>query len=45
VSLDPQQRGLGGLGLHFRSTMDEVTYHRRGNRNHLVIVKRIDETT
>jgi serine/threonine-protein kinase RsbW len=46
LSLDPQQRRIGGLGLHFvRSTMDEVTYHRRGHRNHLLMKKRIGETT
>ncbi|MET0151349.1 MAG: ATP-binding protein [Candidatus Binatia bacterium] len=45
LSLDPQQRRIGGLGLHFvRSTMDEMTYHRRGNRNHLLMKKRIGET-
>jgi serine/threonine-protein kinase RsbW len=45
LSLDPQQRRIGGLGLHFvRTTMDEVAYHRRGNRNHLLMKKRIDET-
>jgi anti-sigma regulatory factor (Ser/Thr protein kinase) len=45
LSLDPQQRRIGGLGLHFvRSTMDEVTYHRRGNRNHLLMKKRVGET-
>ena len=45
LSLDPEQRRIGGLGLHFvRSTMDEMTYHRRGNRNHLLMKKRIGET-
>jgi serine/threonine-protein kinase RsbW len=45
LSLDPQQRRIGGLGLHFvRSTMDEVTYQRRGNRNHLLMKKHIGET-
>jgi serine/threonine-protein kinase RsbW len=42
LSPDPQQREIGGLGLHFvRSTMDEVTYRRSGNRNHLLMKKRI----
>lgn len=45
LSLDPQQREIGGLGLHFvRRTMDEMTYHRSGNRNHLLMKKRIGET-
>jgi serine/threonine-protein kinase RsbW len=44
LSLDPQQRRIGGLGLHFvRSTMDEVTYQRRGDRNHLLMKKRTGE--
>jgi serine/threonine-protein kinase RsbW len=44
LSPDPQQRKIGGLGLHFvRSTMDEVKYHRSGDRNHLFMKKRIGE--
>ena len=46
LSPDPQQRKIGGLGLHFvRSAMDEVTYRRGGNRNHLLMKKRIGGTS
>jgi len=46
LSPDPQRRKIGGLGLHFvRSAMDEVTYHRSGNRNHLLMKKRIGEAS
>jgi serine/threonine-protein kinase RsbW len=42
LSPDPRQRKIGGLGLHFvRSTMDEVSYRRDGNRNQLRMKKRI----
>jgi serine/threonine-protein kinase RsbW len=45
LSVDPLQRRIGGLGLHFvRTTMDEVTYDRRGDRNHTLMKKHLDET-
>ena len=38
LSVDPLQRRIGGLGLHFvRTAMDEMTYQRRGSRNHLLM--------
>ena len=43
VSLPPEQRELGGLGLHLLRTMsDSMTYERLGDRNQLTLVKAID---
>jgi serine/threonine-protein kinase RsbW len=37
-----RERRVGGLGLHFvRNLMSEVTYDRVGNRNRLVLRKRL----
>ncbi len=37
-----EERDIGGLGIHFiRSVMDEVAYHRSGDRNHLRMVKKV----
>ena len=39
-----ESRPLGGLGVHLvRTFMDEVTYRRDGNINHLVMVKKRTE--
>jgi anti-sigma regulatory factor (Ser/Thr protein kinase) len=36
------ERDVGGVGIHFvRSLMDVVTYERAGERNHLVLRKRV----
>ncbi len=38
------ERKVGGLGVHFVKTMmDEVSYHRKGDRNHLTMVVHRDE--
>ena len=37
-----EERTIGGLGIHFiRRCMDEVAYERRGNRNVLLLQKRV----
>ncbi|RJQ55417.1 MAG: ATP-binding protein [Actinobacteria bacterium] len=37
-----EQRRLGGLGIHLiRTLMDEVKYHRRGDANVLVMLKKL----
>lgn len=42
ISLAPEERDVGGLGIHFiRSVMDRVDYHRAGGRNHLKLVKKV----
>ncbi len=42
TSLPPDQRPIGGLGIHFiRRSMDEVRYRRQANRNVLRMVKRL----
>lgn len=40
LSLPPDQRPVGGLGLHLvRSMSDRMTYERRDDRNHVTIEK------
>ena len=39
-----QERRIGGLGIHLvRQMMDEVSYQRRGDRNVVVLAKRLAE--
>ena len=41
---DVGDRRVGGLGVHFVKTMmDEVSYDRKGDRNHLLMVARREE--
>ena len=38
---DVDERPIGGLGVHFVKTMmDEASYRREGDRNHVTLVKR-----
>ncbi len=38
---DLMERSVGGLGVHFvRTMMDEVSYKREANRNHICLVKK-----
>ena len=42
TDLSVEERGIGGLGIHLvRKMMDEVTYHRRGETNVVVLTKRL----
>lgn len=42
TDLPVEARAIGGLGIHLvRKMMDEVTYQRRGDRNVVVLVKRL----
>jgi serine/threonine-protein kinase RsbW len=42
TTLTPEARRLGGLGIHLvRQMMDEVSYHRRADRNVVVLAKRL----
>lgn len=42
TTLTTQARRIGGLGIHLvRRMMDEVSYHRRADRNVVVLVKRL----
>jgi anti-sigma regulatory factor (Ser/Thr protein kinase) len=42
TALSTQARRIGGLGIHLvRRIMDEVTYHRRADRNVMVLTKRL----
>jgi anti-sigma regulatory factor (Ser/Thr protein kinase) len=44
TTLAPEERRIGGLGLHMlRTFSDRMTYERHGRFNHLVLVKAIDE--
>ena len=46
TALSVEERGIGGLGIHLvRKMMDEVRYERRGDRNVVVLVKRLGEGT
>lgn len=46
TSLPVEERPIGGLGLHLvRTMMDEVSYHRRGDRNVIVLIKRLPSET
>jgi anti-sigma regulatory factor (Ser/Thr protein kinase) len=37
-----EERPIGGLGIHLvRKLMDEIAYAREGNRNRLVVRKRV----
>jgi anti-sigma regulatory factor (Ser/Thr protein kinase) len=43
TSLPLEERPIGGLGVHFvRNIMDEYRYYRRGDRNVVVLSKRIN---
>jgi len=42
TALSVEQRRIGGLGIHLvRRMMDEVSYHRRADRNVVVLAKRL----
>ncbi len=42
VTLDPEERRIGGLGIYLvKKTMDEVTYHFDNNQNVLTLRKKI----
>lgn len=42
TTLTTQERRIGGLGIHLvRRIMDEVSYHRRADRNVVVLAKRL----
>lgn len=42
VTLDPEKRRIGGLGIYLvKKTMDEVTYHFENNQNVLTLRKKI----
>jgi len=42
TTLGTQERRIGGLGIHLvRRIMDEVSYHRRADRNVVVLAKRL----
>jgi len=42
TALPVGQRRIGGLGIHLvRRLMDEVSYHRQGDRNVVVLAKRL----
>ena len=42
TTLSVEDRPIGGLGIHLvRQLVDEVSYHRRGDRNIVVLVKRL----
>lgn len=44
LDLPLEERGIGGLGIHFvRTLMDEVSYRREGDRNVLTLCKRIGD--
>ncbi len=44
VTQDLDERPIGGLGVYLvRTLMDELYYHREGDRNHLTLVKHRDE--
>ena len=46
TGLPVEARGIGGLGIHLvRRMMDEVRYRREGDRNVVVLVKRVREGT
>jgi anti-anti-sigma factor len=43
TTLSVQDRPIGGLGIHLvRRLMDHVSYHRQGDRNVVVLTKRLD---
>ena len=42
IELEIGDRPVGGLGIHLvRTLMDEVSYRREGERNHLLLAKRL----
>lgn len=42
TALPAEERRIGGLGIHLvRRIMDEVSYHRRADRNVVVLTKRL----
>lgn len=42
TTLTPEERRIGGLGIHLvREMMDEVSYRRRADRNVVVLAKRL----
>ena len=42
TALSVEERRIGGLGIHLvRRMMDEVSYHRRDDRNVVVLGKRL----
>lgn len=46
VGLEIGDRPVGGLGIHLvRTLMDEVSYRRERERNHLLLAKRLSHTS
>jgi len=46
TSLSLEERALGGLGIHVvRKVMDEVSYNRRTDRNVVILVKYLDDSS
>jgi anti-sigma regulatory factor (Ser/Thr protein kinase) len=46
TTLAPEERRIGGLGLHMlRTFSDRMTYERRGRFNHVELVKAIGDGT
>ena len=46
TSLSLEERELGGLGIHVvRKVMDEVSYNRRTDRNVVILVKYLDDSS
>ena len=46
TSLSLEERELGGLGIHVVSkVMDEVSYNRRTDRNVVILVKYLDDSS
>jgi sigma-B regulation protein RsbU (phosphoserine phosphatase) len=44
ISADIENRKIGGLGVHLiRSVMDEVSYQRLDNKNHLTMIKSLPQ--
>lgn len=45
IELEIDDRPVGGLGIHLvRTLMDEVSYRREGERNRLLLTKRLTHT-
>jgi anti-sigma regulatory factor (Ser/Thr protein kinase) len=46
LDLPAEDRPIGGLGIHFvKKLVDEAQYSRRGRRNRLLLMRRIQPTT
>ena len=46
TALPVEKREIGGLGIHLvRNVMDEVSYNRRTDRNVVILVKYLDDSS